>query len=60
MIAEKVFAFEGHLAGTPLDSDAAAANAHALASALLLCLVLPWTLCLLFYLGGLRTPLPPK
>ena len=58
MIAERVFAFEGHLAETALDSDRAAANARALASALLLCLVVPWALCLLFYAGARCVLLP--
>jgi hypothetical protein len=51
MIAERVFGFEGHIAETVADPIKAAYNARALANALLCCLLVPWTCCLVFYTG---------
>lgn len=51
MIAERVFGFEGHLEESVKDPLKGSVNAQALANALLCCLLLPWTFCLLFYTG---------
>ena len=51
IIAEKGFNFEGHLAESHADAAKASLNAKALANALLVCLVIPWTLCVVFYTG---------
>ncbi|EIE19976.1 MFS general substrate transporter [Coccomyxa subellipsoidea C-169] len=54
MIAERVFGFEGHLEESVKDPLKAAVNAQALANALLCCLLVPWTFCLIFYTGLYR------
>ncbi|KAK9902677.1 hypothetical protein WJX75_002341 [Coccomyxa subellipsoidea] len=54
MIAERVFGFEGHLEESVKDPLKGCVNAQALANALLCCLLLPWTFCLLFYTGLYR------
>ena len=51
IIAERGFNFEGHLAESHADAAKASLNAKALANALLVCLVVPWTLCVIFYTG---------
>ena len=53
IIAERGFNFEGHLAESHADAAKASLNAKALANALLVCLVIPWTLCVIFYSGEL-------
>ena len=59
IIAEKGFHFEGHLAESHGDAAKASANAKALANALLVCLVVPWTLCVIAYTGKLPGSLVP-
>ncbi|CAK0783950.1 hypothetical protein CVIRNUC_007153 [Coccomyxa viridis] len=54
IIAERGFHFEGHLAESHGDALKASANAKALANALLVCLVVPWTLCVIAYTGLYR------
>lgn len=52
VIAERSFGFEGHLAESNVDPVKGAYNARALANALLCCLLVPWTFCLIFYTGS--------
>ena len=59
IIAEKGFHFEGHLAESHGDTAKASANAKALANALLVCLVVPWSLCIVAYTGKLLGSLVP-
>ena len=59
IIAERGFHFEGHLAESHGDALKASANAKALANALLVCLVVPWTLCVIAYTGEAAVGLHP-
>jgi len=47
--AEKLFGFQGSLTEAAVSGEAREVAARALSSALLLCLVVPWSLCLLSY-----------
>lgn len=47
--AERLFGFQSSMAAAGALASQRAAAAKALSSALLLCLVVPWTLCLLSY-----------
>ena len=65
LLAEKVFGFSGNLGAGVTAADAQAGDAAALSSSLLVCLVVPWSLCLIFYCGeahqriaGTQTPVP--
>ena len=59
IIAERGFNFEGHLAESHGDAAKASANAKALANALLVCLVVPWSLCIIAYTGKLPGSVVP-
>lgn len=51
-MAEKVFGFVGTVAETKVDdSEHRRINALALGNSLLVCMAVPWVLCLLFYTG---------
>ena len=52
LIAEQAFGFSGQLGEGVNRAGAQAGDAAALSSSLLVCLVVPWSLCLLFYFGA--------
>jgi MFS family permease len=52
LLAERVFKFQGTMATSAGQSAAvAAANAAALANSLAVCMLVPWSICLLFFTG---------
>ena len=51
IIAEKLFGFKGSASRGTGDVSEDTAKAHALGNALLVCLVVPWALCLFVYTG---------
>lgn len=61
-LAEKVFGFKGPAAageggGTDPDQGEDLSKAKALGNALLVCLVVPWAICLIVYTGQACKPL---
>ena len=51
LIAERVFGFSGTLTEGGGTGASHLGDAAALSSSLLVCLMVPWTLCLIFYTG---------
>ena len=52
LLAERVFKFQGTMASSKSQTAAAAAsNAAALANSLAVCMLVPWSVCLLFFTG---------
>ena len=52
LIAEQAFGFSGSLTEGGSASSSHQGNAAALSSSLLVCLMVPWSLCLVFYFGA--------
>ena len=52
LIAERAFGFSGQLGDAATAERAQPGDAAALSSSLLICLMVPWTLCFMFYCGA--------
>lgn len=51
LVAERCFGFKGSVSSSEVDIERDHANARALGNSLLVCLLVPWSLCLLSYTG---------
>lgn len=51
LVAERCFGFKGAVVTSEADIERDHANARALGNSLLVCLLVPWSLCLLSYTG---------
>ena len=51
LVAEKYFGFDGSVSQAEVDVERDHANARALGNSLLVCLIVPWALCLFSYTG---------
>ena len=56
LVAERCFGFQGSVSTGEVDIERDHANARALGNSLLVCLLVPWSLCLLSYTGTSATP----
>ena len=52
LVAEKYFGFNGSVSQAEVDIERDHANARALGNSLLVCLLVPWALCLVSYTGN--------
>ena len=52
LVAEKYFGFDGSVSQAEVDIERDHANARALGNSLLVCLLVPWALCLVSYTGN--------
>jgi len=52
LVAERYFGFKGSVSTSEVDIERDHANARALGNSLLVCLLVPWSLCLLSYTGN--------
>ena len=60
LIAEQAFGFSGSLTEGGSAGSSHLGNAAALSSSLLVCLMVPWSLCLVFYFGAWSPLVPVK
>lgn len=59
LVAERCFGFDGSVSQADVDVERDHSNARALGNSLLVCLIVPWALCLVSYTGDKATDAMP-